>query len=1095
MNSYSSSLVSTSFKRKRDPNFESDDDERKSCKLLLRNDVFVNYSFEDIGKSFISHLKGALIQNSFTISDHTMLPFGKDMHLHVLKAIEESEIYVVVFSPRYASSARCLDELLHIMDSFRKFDQRKVLPLFFNVDPSHVRSQQGPFIEAFHHHDINIDPNRVQEWRQALKHAGRLSGLTIQNGDEAKFVKKILKELVKMQRPLKLHVTDYPVGIGSRAKELISTLRLDRKDCVLVVAVFGISGIGKTTIVKETFNRIASSFDLSCFLADIHYICQVPYWKVELPKALISCLTRGNTFSIMSNHNDGVTQIRRLVSRRKVLLVLDDVDNFQQLESLGVCPEWFYEGSRIIVTTRDKGSLGNIPYASYHTRLLNRRESLNLFTRLMFERDDHVYSMFIEEIVSHAGGHPLVLKVWSRHFKQYGREQWPSILETLKRIPHGDVQKQLQMSYDTLTNRSKKLFLDIACFFNNMDKDLVVKILQDEDSRFFPNNEIQYLVDKSLVEITPNNGLRLHYVIRDMGHEIVRQENEDEPGQRTRLSDPKDVKRVLTECSGTESVESIRLEWSMNVQRVTLKSLNNFRKMSNLRLIRLWDDACYQSAEMNRLCFKKLKYMFWYRFPLKSLDNIDMCNVVIVDLKYSKLETLWEGIKSLKKLRILDVSCSSSLTKTGSFSGLENLEELYFHCCEKLEELHESIGDLQKLTILDLRESIPLKMVPWEMIGKLASLQELSLGSDLNMELEPDEVNNSLFYSLKECPVTKLRFHGCNISKISCGVVSLTWLEHLYLYKTQFFSHPDSLLQLHGLNTFELERCNHIRSIPNLPRNITSIKVRDCESLVNLPCNISELKSLTGIHFYHCPKLGTEDPYFLMNITGLTKLSYLTVRSCSVSQVPNEIGNLVSLKELDLSLNRISSLPDSLSNLSQLVYLNIGFCHRLRMLPLLPSNLTDVAAHQCDKLDVMSSASIRTKVCKESPFSNRFTICLPWKEEVPEWCSYQSKGDVLSFVVPGNKICGAILCLGNSNPMMSNVALKMYNKTKNTSRHFEVEVQGSYMGIMCCPLDNTTLLVEPGDFVVLKLPQGLVSSCGLRLIYENDVVDSKLVIT
>ncbi|XP_076929882.1 TMV resistance protein N-like [Bidens hawaiensis] len=169
----------------------------------------------------------------------------------------------------------------------------------------------------------------------------------------------------------------------------------------------------------------------------------------------------------MSNHNEGVSKIRRLVSRRNVLLVLDDVDNFQQLESLGVCPKWFYEGSRIIVTTGDKRSLGNIQYAPYHTMLLNRRESLNLFTRLMSVSDDTKNTKFIEEVVGRAGGIPLVLEVWSRHFKQHEREQWPSILETLKGIPHGDVQKQLQLSYDSLTPRLIKLFLDIACFFND----------------------------------------------------------------------------------------------------------------------------------------------------------------------------------------------------------------------------------------------------------------------------------------------------------------------------------------------------------------------------------------------------------------------------------------------------------------------------------------------------------------------------------------------------------------------------------------------------------------------------------------------------
>ncbi|GKF35209.1 TMV resistance protein N, partial [Tanacetum coccineum] len=102
----------------------------------------------------------------------------------LLKAIEESEIYVVVFSDDYASSVRSLDELVDIADCLGKSDQRKILPVFFKVEPSDVRSQQGSFMESFQAHeaDEDIDSKRVQKWKQALEDTGQLSGLTFQNG-------------------------------------------------------------------------------------------------------------------------------------------------------------------------------------------------------------------------------------------------------------------------------------------------------------------------------------------------------------------------------------------------------------------------------------------------------------------------------------------------------------------------------------------------------------------------------------------------------------------------------------------------------------------------------------------------------------------------------------------------------------------------------------------------------------------------------------------------------------------------------------------------------------------------------------------------
>nr|GEV67427.1 TMV resistance protein N [Tanacetum cinerariifolium] len=630
MNPSSSSVSPSSSKRKRNDSIFY---EEPNCKKA-KNDIFMNYSFEDIGQSFISHLRQALSRNSFTISHHTVLPVGQDMRLQLFKAIEESGIYVVVFSTNYASSVRCLDELVHIMDCLGKLEQRKVLPVFYKVDPSDVRSQKGSFMEAFLAHETNVDPERVQNWKQDLKDAGQLSGLTMQNGDEAKFILEIIEEVEKMQSPQELHVTDHPVGIGSRAEELISKLELDCED-VLVVAVFGISGIGKTTIVKATFNKIAAKFDVSCFLGDIHYNCGGPNWK-DLPTLFISCLTQNDKFSIMNRHNchnDRVTKIKR--------------------------------------------------------------ESLNLFTRLMFSRDSPVDMQFVKEVVAHAGGLPLILKVWSRHFKQFQTEQWPSILDTLKKIPHGDVQKQLQMSYDSLTNRAKKLFLDIACFFRGIEKDTVVK---------------------------------------DMGREIIRQENEDEPGKRTRLRDDSDV------LSGTESIESIRFEYAYEKKKEIVQ-LEAFRSMINLRLLSFFGPDLSWTPfddDMPPLSFKKLKYLHWDRFPMKNI-NIDMGNLVVLRLGFSKLEILWEGFKNLKKLRILDLNCSHSLIKTSDFSGLENLKEMSFRGCNKLEELYNSIGCLNKLAILNLADCTRLKRFPWDMLSKLLSLRKLFLSRCENIGLELEE--------------------------------------------------------------------------------------------------------------------------------------------------------------------------------------------------------------------------------------------------------------------------------------------------------------------------------------------------------------------
>ncbi|XP_071719157.1 TMV resistance protein N-like isoform X2 [Rutidosis leptorrhynchoides] len=296
-------------------------------------DVFVNYSLEDTGNKFVSHLKAALKRNIFTISDHNTLPIGQDMRSELLKAIEESHTYLVVFSTNYSPSVESLDELVLIMDSLLNFKNRKVIPVFLNVDPSDVRNIKGCFEEAFRAHEANIDPKRVHQWRKALKEAGQRSGHPLKNGDdEAAFIQNIIQDLKKIKIPLELFDAQHAVGIEPRAQAIISALRLGDLDFHNIVAVFGISGSGKTTIVQAVFDRIVAEFDYYCFIKNIHfYKNKGPFWEVELLREVL----RGLTGNDPTHENVGAPEIRRLLESEKTLLVLDDVEKVDDLKALG----------------------------------------------------------------------------------------------------------------------------------------------------------------------------------------------------------------------------------------------------------------------------------------------------------------------------------------------------------------------------------------------------------------------------------------------------------------------------------------------------------------------------------------------------------------------------------------------------------------------------------------------------------------------------------------------------------------------------------------------------------------------------------------
>ena len=46
--------------------------------------------------------------------------------------------------------------------------------------------------------------------------------------------------------------------------------------------------------------------------------------------------------------------IKNRLCHKRILLILDDVNQFKQLEKLTGEPNWFGQGSRVIITTREE---------------------------------------------------------------------------------------------------------------------------------------------------------------------------------------------------------------------------------------------------------------------------------------------------------------------------------------------------------------------------------------------------------------------------------------------------------------------------------------------------------------------------------------------------------------------------------------------------------------------------------------------------------------------------------------------------------------------------------------------------------------------
>ena len=86
---------------------------------------------------------------------------------------------------------------------------------------------------------------------------------------ESDFIQNIVEEISNARLNwTPLYVAEYPVGINSHVEAIESLLDIGL-DEVIVVGIHGLPGVGKTTIAKAVYNKIARHFDGSSFLMNV----------------------------------------------------------------------------------------------------------------------------------------------------------------------------------------------------------------------------------------------------------------------------------------------------------------------------------------------------------------------------------------------------------------------------------------------------------------------------------------------------------------------------------------------------------------------------------------------------------------------------------------------------------------------------------------------------------------------------------------------------------------------------------------------------------------------------------------------------------
>ncbi|XP_048133530.1 disease resistance protein RUN1-like [Rhodamnia argentea] len=875
-------------------------------------EVFLNFRGPDTRQTFADCLYHFMdIAGIRVFRDDEEIRNGEAIVGELERAIKSSLICIPIFSRNYASSAWCLRELAIMVDC-----KAMILPVFFDVNPGDVKLRTELYHGALQKHEEKFGSDTVQRWKEALGKVARMKGWNIKDrGYHGELIRQIVAEVLNKLNNRDKNLPNHLVGIQDCVEEVMRLLDEGSPD-VHYLVIHGMGGIGKTTLAKVVFNHIYCRFDGCSFLSDVREASKGGK-VVQLQKQLLSEILNSKSVEI-SDSDAGINQIKRRFRYKKVLIVLDDLDEWDQLSKLAEKRDWFGQGSRIIITTRNTNFLpieeenreNGVQtcfeeFKIYGMRELSHRHALRLFSSHAFRMDSppHDYYHTSRDIIRKTGGLPLAVEVIGSSLCGKSISLWKATLKKLNLIPNQDVHHKLKISFEMLGDAQKEIFLDVACYFIGKEKIHPHYMWKAMD--FYPKVEIYVLSRMSLIKVNGDR-LLMHDLLRDLGREIVRQENKVLE-KRSRLWSPKDALDVLQNRKGTENITALKL---IGLPKEHDFTSEEFSWLPNLRLLEL--EGGNLIGDFKNL-LSSLKWLSWCRCPLYlQAVNLRLQNLVVLKLSNSEIPENWNGwgpcleSHDLKTIHLMRCHLSTA----PDFSTCLNLRILVFaeHCPES-PQIGSSIGKLEHLKRLEIIAggvhpsnlsgcpSFDLRVMPSE-ICCLKHLSSLKLEGQRIRELHPSigDIVGLTCLSLVDC---------YRLRKLPDSIGKLTSLLVLNLFNTRIRNLPDSVGDLKRLEKLYMG-CTRIRELPR--------SIGELESLLDLDLQFSAIIALPA------------------SIGYLKRLKRLNMACSKMRELPNSIGDLKRLKEMNLAYTHIRELPSSIGGLESLLYLCL-YCTKITDLP------------------------------------------------------------------------------------------------------------------------------------------------------------------
>ncbi|KAB5524406.1 hypothetical protein DKX38_022155 [Salix brachista] len=848
--------------------------------LRLKWDVFLSFRGEDTRHGFTENLYESLSKEDIRVFlDNSGMAPGDEIDPTLMEAIEDSALSIIILSPRYANSHWCLEEVARICEL-----RRLILPVFYQVDPSHIRRQKGPLEQDFMDHMERFGEEKVGKWREAMKKVGGISGFFVSDDDrsEKQLIPLLGNRVLKELRKTPVDIATYTVGLDSRVENFKRRFIDDRSNRVQ----------GTEHVQGITIDFEKKKFTRNQRISWVRALNPCPTLASLIEKCM-DFLRKGQEEGEMILDTEG---FKSMVNLR--LLQINHAKLQGKFKSFPAGLKWLQWKNC---------PMKNLPsdYAPHELAVLDLSES----------GIERVWGWNSNKLTKNL----MVMNLRAC----YNLVACPD-LSGCKTLAKLDLQGCVQLTkvHKSVGNATTLIQLNLNDCSNLVEFPSDVsglKLLQNLNLVNCPNlkelpleigsmNSLKLLlVDKTAISVLPEsicrltkleklslNGCRFIKSLPErLGNLISLKElslNE------SAVEDLPDSVRSLT------NLEKLSLMWCESLTAIP-ESVGNLQLLTELSINR---SAIKElPPAIGSLPYLKTLSAGGCRSLTKLPDSIGgLASISELDLDETSISNLPEQIGGLKMIEKLYLRKCTSLRSLPESSGnmwtlttlnlfgcniielpesigmLENLVMLRLHQCRKLQKLPDSIGNLKSLCHL-LMDKTAVTVLPGS-FGKLSNLMILRMRKEPLESLGTQEHLVVLPGSFSELSLlVELNARAWRISgKIPEDFKKLSSLEILDLGHNNFSSLPSSLCGLTLLRKLDLPHCKELESLPPLPSSLEEVDVSNCVALEAVS-DVSNLRSLTLMNMTNCEKV--KDIPGIECLEFLKRLYMSNCKACSLT--------------------------------------------------------------------------------------------------------------------------------------------------------------------------------------------------------------------